>query len=278
MVIVSLTSIPPRFAFLGQAVNSLLNQNVKIDAINLYLPRYYRRFPNHHFSLPEVPEGVSIITIDDDLGPASKILPAARQYRGSGARLIYCDDDRVYDRHWAQTLINTSLQRPKDCICNVGFSLDRLGFKTPSAQLKPRAVRWHRRWDLSHRYRALSHWIKSRVTQDLVELPSRRRKIWRGGYVDIMEGYGGVLVKPEFFDDSAWKIPNELWPVDDIWLSGQATGKGIGIWLNSDGHSWVTSPAVSIEAIKRARITGLGRKDTNREAVSYMQKEYGIWT
>ena len=276
MVIVSLTSIPPRFGFLGQTIHSLLGQTVKIDAINLYLPRYYRRFPDHHFCLPQVPEGVRIIIIDEDLGPASKILPAARQYRGSATTLIYGDDDRIYDRRWAHSFIKTSFKRPNDCICNVGFNLDRLGFKVPTASLKPRAVRW-RKWDFPHRYRTVSHRIKSWVTQDQMELPLRRKKIWRAGYVDIMEGYGGVLVKPEFFDDSAWNIPSKLWPVDDIWLSGHVTKKSIGIWLNSDGHGWEASPATSIEAIKKARINGMGRRDTNRACVSYMQKQYGIW-
>jgi hypothetical protein len=278
MVIVSLSSIPPRFGFVGQTINSLLKQTIKIDAINLYLPRYYRRYPNHHFCLPQVPEGVNIITIDEDLGPASKILPAARQYRGSAAALIYCDDDRVYDRHWAHSLIKISLKRPNDCVCNVGFNLDRLGFSVPTASLKPRAVRLNRKWDLSHRYRNVSHQIKSWVARDPMELPSKRKKLWRAGYVDIMEGYGGVLVKPEFFDDAAWNIPGKLWPVDDIWLSGQAAKKGVGIWLNSDGHSWETSPATTIESIKKAKINGMGRRDTNRACVSYMQERYGIWT
>lgn len=93
-----------------------------------------------------------------------------------------------------------------------------------------------------------------------------------------MEGYGGVLVKAEFFDDSAWTIPNAIWPVDDIWLSGHVTKKNIGIWHNSDGKSWETSPATRIESIKSARMDGLGRRDTNRAAICYMQKHYRIWT
>jgi len=277
MIIVSLTSIPPRYKFLGRTIDSLLRQTVKIDEINLYLPRNYRRFPHHHFCLPHVPDGVRIITIDEDLGPASKILPAARQYRGSTATLIYCDDDYLYDPHWAHSLIKSSLKRPTDCICNTGFNLERLGFKEPTASLKPRAVRRRGKLDFSHQYRTVSRQIKSWIAKEPVEFPSKHKNVWREGYVDIMEGYGGVLVKPEFFDDSAWSIPGKLWPVDDIWLSGQATKKGIGIWINGNGKIWQPSPARNVEAIKRAKINGMGRTDTNKACVSYMQKHHGIW-
>lgn len=278
MIIVTLTSIPPRFGHLGQVIDSLLRQTVKIDGINLYLPRHYRRFPEHHFSLPQVPQGVRIITIDEDLGPASKILPAAREYRGTAAKLIYCDDDRIYERHWAQALIQSGLKRPNDCICNAGFKLNSLGLKEPTASLKPRAIRRGLRFDLSHQYRSASRRVRSWITRAPVEQLPKRRNIWRKGYVDIMEGYGGVLVKPEFFDDSAWNIPNKLWPVDDIWLSGHVAKKRIGIWLNGDDKSWVSSSAGPIEPLMKATINGLQRRDMNKACVGYMQKRNGVWT
>src|SRR5690606_32801577 len=52
------------------------------------------------------------------------------------------------------------------------------------------------------------------------------------GYVDILCGFGGVMVRPEFFDAEAFDIPEVLWSVDDPWLSGHLERRGVPIWLN----------------------------------------------
>lgn len=73
-LVVSLSSIPPRFDKLEPVLNALLAQTAKIDEIRLYLPKTYRRFPDYDGSLPDVPRGVRIMRPNDDLGPASKVL------------------------------------------------------------------------------------------------------------------------------------------------------------------------------------------------------------
>ena len=42
----------------------------------------------------------------------------------------------------------------------------------------------------------------------------------KAGFADILQGLGGVVVRPDFFDDEAFDIPDILWAVDDVWLSG----------------------------------------------------------
>ena len=42
--IISLTSIPPRFSYLSETLNSLVNQTADIEDIILYIPRKYKRF------------------------------------------------------------------------------------------------------------------------------------------------------------------------------------------------------------------------------------------
>jgi len=59
-VILSLSTIPPRFGMLGKSLNSLINQKRRADEIHIYIPKTYRRFPEHSFSIPDVPEGVYI--------------------------------------------------------------------------------------------------------------------------------------------------------------------------------------------------------------------------
>ena len=85
MLIVSLSTIPPRFDKIGETLKSLLNQSVKADHIYLYIPETYRRFPDWDGQLPHVPDGITIRRTDIDLGPATKVLPAARAHRGAGS-------------------------------------------------------------------------------------------------------------------------------------------------------------------------------------------------
>ena len=99
-VILSLSTIPPRFGMLGASLNSLLNQDRKADEIHVYIPKVYRRFPEHNFFKPNVPDGLTLKIVDYDYGPATKILPCALEYRGTNTRIIYGDDDRFADTSW----------------------------------------------------------------------------------------------------------------------------------------------------------------------------------
>ncbi|MCY4308645.1 MAG: hypothetical protein OXC57_10275 [Rhodobacteraceae bacterium] len=56
-VVISLSSIPPRFKDLGKVLKCLLDQDHQADEIQLFIPRYYRRFPQHAFAPP--PRGAS---------------------------------------------------------------------------------------------------------------------------------------------------------------------------------------------------------------------------
>ena len=114
-LVVTLSSIPPRFAGLGPTLKSLLRQKVRPDEVRLYLPRRYRRFPDWDGSLPAVPDGVRICTTDEDMGPATKILPAVRDFRGREVELLLCDDDRIYDPLWTSRFLAARRAHP-DCV------------------------------------------------------------------------------------------------------------------------------------------------------------------
>ena len=83
--IITLSSIPPRFDLIGPTLESLTAQSSPVDAVELHVPRSYRRFPDYDGRCPKVPAGVSILEAESDLGPASKVLHAVRRHR----------DDRV---------------------------------------------------------------------------------------------------------------------------------------------------------------------------------------
>ena len=79
-IVISLTTIPPRFAYVRECLQSLLAQVADVAAINLYIPQSYKRFVYAESDLPKLPKGVNLRVVDEDLGPATKILPACREY------------------------------------------------------------------------------------------------------------------------------------------------------------------------------------------------------
>lgn len=229
MAIISLSTIPSRFERLNKTLESLLSQSVKPDRVEVYIPSQYRRFPDWQASqLPEVPLGVDIIRVDDDLGPATKILPAVKRYDGQDVDLVYCDDDRSYPRDWLKTLMTERCRKPKDAITNCGWTLK--GTKRE----RPIPIELPRTFDLPYKLTRLLQIGSSGFSGKKLAKPQRSWRFIRPGYIDIMEGFSGVMVKPSMFDSAAFSIPSKLWSVDDIWLSGIMAKNNIGIWLNPE--------------------------------------------
>ena len=118
---------------------SLERQSVKPDQVEIYIPRKYRRFPDASVNLPKLPSWVSVITVEDDMGPATKVLPAARKWRGEDVDLLLCDDDRAEDPKWISRFAHARLERPKDIICEVAWNVhERFGW-TPKKLDIPQA-------------------------------------------------------------------------------------------------------------------------------------------
>lgn len=265
--IITLTAIPPRFPYLNETLASLLSQDVDIDAIELWLPYSYRRFPfDPETDIPKVPQGVTIRIADQDMGPATKILPSVRAHRGEDINLIFCDDDKVYDPGWARRLLIASAQRPGCCIVEEGGDIRHNSTHDWSGPNLPRASRPLKDW----RYRlrramSLGFW--------------KPRKNQKSGYVDILEGWGGVLVRPEFFPDEAFDIAPDLWMIDDIWLSGQLALNEIPIWLTVEENirSKGNSNEVREAALRFQTVNGKGRAELNQSGIDYFRETYGIW-
>lgn len=98
MLVISLTSIPPRFGQLPRVLDALLAQGA--DRVALVIARSYARFAPA--PLPALPEGVEVIRTATDLGPAGKLLAPAAAF--PGADILYCDDDWHYGPGWADAL------------------------------------------------------------------------------------------------------------------------------------------------------------------------------
>lgn len=275
-VILSLSTIPPRFGMLGKSLNSLINQKRRADEIHVYVPKIYRRFPEHTFSKPEVPEGVSIKIVDTDYGPATKVLPCALEHRGTNVRIIYGDDDRFADISWLDEIMQCSNERPEDVVVSAGMTLQNYGLTVKTQNLSPRAKRKKVKFDLNYLTKRFRQKTLEIITKKSQIKPARCNYV-SSGYVDFALGLGGVSVRPDFFDDKFFEIPDVLWAVDDIWLSGNFMRQGRGIWASNKIKMPVDTGAGNISGLAHSKIEGHDRFNADTLCISYMKNEYGIW-
>ncbi|HHB80332.1 MAG TPA: glycosyltransferase family 2 protein [Aliiroseovarius sp.] len=124
-LVVSLTTIPPRFGQLPQVVAALQAQDRAPDQIILCLPQVYRRFAGP-ITPPDLP-GLRILRPPTDPGPAGKLTLAAQALRGQGCRLPFCDDDWLYGPGWTQGFLDAARKHPEAVICGASFAAQRLG-------------------------------------------------------------------------------------------------------------------------------------------------------
>ena len=62
-IIITLTTIPPRFPNLLRKLSSLERQTVKADHVEIYIPRTYRRFTHVDIQLPTLPSLASVVQV-----------------------------------------------------------------------------------------------------------------------------------------------------------------------------------------------------------------------
>ena len=276
--VISLSLIPSRFAEANVVLEALLAQDVPDTKVEVYIPKRYRRFPDYDGRLPQVPKGVEICVVEEDLGPATKELFAADRYKDEAVDILFCDDDRIYARNWARGFLDMRAKRPNDAIAGAGIQFDQLRLPDYPGRRQPQAKRAIRTLDVTRHLRRVAATVKYGGS-DHIPLHERAafKKFRTGGYVEIAEGFGGVLIKPQFFDRSMWQIPPVMWAVDDVWLSGHLARKGIGIWVMPGAMRLKTSPLDMVDALHQSVIDGAHREQANLACVRYMQETFGIW-
>lgn len=111
-LIVSLTSHPPRFLTLGLTLRSLLLQDIKPDAVVLWLaqqeiaqlPNSVRRLQKHGLT----------IAVCEDLKSYKKIIPALSTY--PDAFIVTADDDIHYPTSWLRRFVE-EYRSPSGILC-----------------------------------------------------------------------------------------------------------------------------------------------------------------
>lgn len=187
--IITLTTIPPRLDQVGAALQALLAQRSRPEEVRLYLPHAFRRFPGYAGAVPDLPEGVTLIRPEQDLGPATKVLHAAKSLRGQQVEILYCDDDHIYLPNWAQRLLDVRARRPADAVTGASMHVPpRLGQPEPEG---PRAKGGGpRRQQWSYVLRRLA----ARAAlgfPEVLPLEPTHTLVTQAGYVDIAQGFAG---------------------------------------------------------------------------------------
>jgi len=267
--IISLSSIPPRFPFLKESLETLVSQNT-VDEVRLYIPRKYRRFPEYDGALPEVPEGVTVCQIEEDLGPATKILPACKDFSGEDVQILFCDDDLIYHQNWAKRLFDIQEKRPNEAVATYGRAIHPNLKHTSHVTKSPSAKGIKVERDIVYRAK--------RVFSKVFHIPAPLwRPILRAGYIDMLFGVGGVVVRPHFFDDEAFIIPDESFAVDDVWLSAQLAKNNVPIYCPWRLPFAKACEQAEIDSLFDSNFLGCERQENNTIAAEYCQRKYGIW-
>ncbi|WP_273792369.1 hypothetical protein [Brucella anthropi] len=112
----------------------------------------------------------------------------------------------------------------------------------------------------------------------------RFRNFWRikpncntAGYVDLIAGFAGVLVRPDWFDEKVFDIPDVMWTVDDPWISGHLERMGIPIWMTGKGYRLPEKGAGKIDSLSKLVQSGCDRVDADLMVIDYFREQYGIW-
>ncbi|MGH1412132.1 MAG: glycosyltransferase family A protein [Pelagimonas sp.] len=276
MTVISLTSIPSRFGGLHKTLGTLLQQGPGVEEIRIYIPKSYRRFPDWNGETPSVPPQVNIIRVDDDFGPASKVLHVADDLKGEDTPIIFCDDDRLYPVGWAQKLLRAHKERPDHCIATHGRHLYDIVSEPPLELRHKRAKVGKEFFDPKYRFLRTVQRLRELKFSPTGQRPSRGL-VAQAGQTEILLGYAGVLVTSDFFDEAFYDIPDDLWMVDDIWLSGHMARQKIPVWLPKRVPVCLRSENDPVDALRNSVFNGEDRMSSNRFGIQYFQDKYGVW-
>ena len=229
--------------------------------VELYVPTHYQARNLGTIDLTSIPQDIQVLEADKDYGPATKVLPAAMRYRDfDNVVLIYCDDDRRYDKQWIERLLSTHDSERKICASEHTTLI-------------------HRQLTLSRYYnRRRTYQVKRALSLGLWR-PKNSHPEYR-----IAAGFEGVAISPGWLSTDALGIPKEFMPVDDIWLSGMLVKNGVNIQQTSRLPSGSSKPKIDgdihygdVEGLAAARFDDQDRIQLDARCIRYFQSEFGIW-
>jgi hypothetical protein len=201
-VVACLTTTPTRMPYLATTLASLFAQTRPPERIELHVPAWSRR-EGRTYAVPQellALEGLTIVPCED-LGPATKLLPALARHAPNRAILVI-DDDVILPPGFVHALAEWAARMPDAVVAASGWIV-------PS--------------DLTDRPTTL---FSNLFARPPTPLPGTRLR--RPRRVDVVQGCGGYVVRPRFFDARVFDYegaPAEARWVDDVWISAHANAE-----------------------------------------------------
>lgn len=135
IVILSLTTIPTRCheSALKPVIISLLQQTYSFDKLVLTIPvfcvRKNMKYPNMTAEpwfqkMQEQDRRLELLIADRDWGPATKVIPAMRQFGNTAGVIISVDDDVILEKHTVEELMAAHKQSPNAVLGMMGATGD----------------------------------------------------------------------------------------------------------------------------------------------------------
>lgn len=196
--VISLSVLPSRFKGILPTLNSLTDQTILPEKIIINLPRFFKR-DKTDYVIPKFVSShplVEINWIEEDMGPATKLLPTITYFEEEPDRLIIVvDDDQIYPKDLVANYIQNEKQLP-----NAAMTLS--GWTVPDT---------------------FDHGDKRQLYSGIVRFYRPDNSVNKASQVDCLQGAASFAVKPRFFTKNVYDFqnaPREAFFVDDIWLSG----------------------------------------------------------
>lgn len=224
-VVVTLTTTAARAHGLRPVIASLLDQTEQPDRIVLALPRRsLSGAPYPDIATLNLPAGVETIECDD-IGPATKLLPALRAE--PDAVLIVVDDDVIYPDRFVETLLRAHRENRQAAFGYRGVCL------MPGTP-----------------FRELDHVFASGVSAETK--------------VDVLFGTWGYLVPPGALGDAVHDLaaaPEGVRWVDDVWISGHLARAGVPRFVPPADQF----PIETLATMRGALTSGVNKSGENDE-------------
>lgn len=196
-VIVTLTTIPSRFALMEPTIKSLLRQKLAPRQIIINVPDYSIR-EKTAYVVPAFLKQLKSVGINPcrDQGPATKFLPVVNTAE-AGQMIIVVDDDRIYPDTLVSELVAAASANPEAAFCMSGW-------QAPADLIDRPTTIWANFW-------------LTPPTQ------LRGRRLAAMQPIDVLMGYAGYIIRPRHLDLAALNdfsmAPSEAFYVDDVWIS-----------------------------------------------------------
>lgn len=244
-IVVSLTTYPARNQKVIYTIKSLLNQDMKIDRLIVWLSKeqYQGQLPKEFILLKDY--GVEF-KFCDDLKSHKKYYYAMQEFKDS--IIITVDDDVIYPENTVSKLVKAHVDYPNTVICNQArlITFDEQGRLLP--------------------YKA---WKK--------EIPYSARP----NFAVLPIGEGGVLYPPKVFGDreafQVDKIMSCARNTDDLWLKVMAVRNNVGAMITTNRQRGLVPVKIKGEEKKGLNVinVSLGGNDRSINELKKMYPE--VW-